>query len=226
MKILLLSDVESGATESGLRPLLVGAGYSLTVLPFTKADQERFTLSGFDLLLLERTDSHESEICKCCTVWRAQGVTLPILVLSNRGTVAEKVQGLDSGADDYLSGPFDFKEVIARIRALRRRTLIAGQAVDRRIVVGALVVDSLGQTAILDGKPLKLTAREFRLLDALAVRVSQVVSRTVLWEAVWESNSEPNSNVIDVYIGYLRQRLGEHSQMIRTVRGKGYQLGD
>jgi two-component system OmpR family response regulator len=118
--------------------------------------------------------------------------------------------------------PFAFEELLARMRALLRRR--AEPEPEGRIEVGELVVEPRRKEARLRGKPLDLTVKEFQLLEVLARHVGQVVSRTLLWESVWESHHEPNSNVVDVYIGYLRKKLGDHARLLKTVRGSGYCL--
>ena len=128
--------------------------------------------------------------------------------------------GLDAGADDYLPKPFDFGELLARIRALLRR-LPAGRAPELR--VGQLVIDPATRAVVLAGRPVSLTAREFGVLEYLARRPGEVVSRTDLLEHVWDENFEGSTNVVDVYVGYLRRKLS--TSLIATVRGVGFRLG-
>ena len=154
---------------------------------------------------------------------RRSGRDTPVLILTARDAVDDRVKGLDAGADDYLVKPFAFEELLARIRALLRRGY---NDADERIVVGPLELDTTYKRASLDGKPVALTAREFALLEYLARRRGQPVSRTDIWEHLYDADADHTSNVVDVYIGYLRKKLhraGEPS-LIRTHRGMGYAL--
>lgn len=159
-----------------------------------------------------------------CQSWRADGIDVPILFLTARDAVGDRVQGLDLGADDYLVKPFAFDELLARVRALLRRTSAGSPAPVLRIA--DLEIDHARRQARRGGRELPLTAREFQLLEYLAHRRGQVVTRTALWEHVWESGREPDSNVVDVYVGYLRNKLGREPDLIETVRGAGYVLRD
>ncbi len=219
MRILIVED--EAVTASYLRRGLTEEGYTVEVARTSELADEAVHLQQFDLVLLDVMLPGKNGF-ELCHEWRAQGLKAPILILSGRQSVADRIMGLDSGADDYLVKPFAFEELLARIRALLRRPIPS--EMDSSILIGPLVVDPLRKEAKLDGQPLDLTVRELHLLEVLARRARQVVSRTVLWETVWESHSEPNSNVVDVYVGYLRKKLGKHSAMLRTVRGSGYTL--
>jgi len=156
--------------------------------------------------------------------WRENGHTVPVLVLTARGSWHEKVQGIDSGADDYVAKPFRMEELLARLRALIRR----GQQplVAERVSVGGLTLDTRSHRAWIDEREVVLTAKEYALLEFLARRPGAVVSRADIAEHVWDEHYDPLSNVVDVYIQRLRRKLdrtGEAS-IIRTRRGEGYQL--
>ena len=157
-----------------------------------------------------------------CQRWRAEGVTTPILFLTARDDVADRIRGLDHGGDDYLVKPFAFAELLARVRALLRRPRAMTETPELR--VGELVIDTSRRRVSRGGKSVGLTTREYQLLEHLARNAGKVVSRTALWEHVWESGAEPDSNVLDVYIRYLRNKLGRKPDLIRTVRGGGYIL--
>jgi DNA-binding response OmpR family regulator len=219
MKILIVED--EAVTASYLRRGLSEEGYTVEVARSSELADEAVHLQQFDLVLLDVMLPGKNGF-ELCAEWRAQGLKAPILILSGRQSVADRITGLDAGADDYLVKPFAFEELLARIRALLRRPVHA--ELESSILIGPLLVDPLRKEARLEGQPLDLTVRELHLLEVLARRTRQVVSRTVLWEAVWESHSEPNSNVVDVYVGYLRKKLGKHAAMLRTVRGSGYTL--
>lgn len=219
MKVLIVED--EAVTASYLQRGLAEEGYIVEVADTGNMADEAVHLQHFDLLLLDLMLPGKSGL-HLCQEWRAQGLKTPILVLSGRHSLSDRVGALDAGADDYLVKPFAFEELLARMRAVLRRPVHS--EVDSRLVVGPLSLDRMRKEAYLDGLPMDLTVRELHLLEVLARRARQVVSRTVLWEAVWELHSEPNSNVVDVYIGYLRKKLRRHAGMLKTVRGSGYLL--
>jgi DNA-binding response OmpR family regulator len=150
---------------------------------------------------------------------RARGSTVPVLVLSARGGVHDKVRGLDLGADDYLGKPFAFSELIARVRAnLRPRTATPGTL----LRAGGICIDVLGRKVTFGGREVCLSAREFFLLKAFVAHPRQVLSRSELLSMAWDMTFDPGTNLVDVYVGYLRRKLGE--RVIETVRGAGYRL--
>jgi two-component system OmpR family response regulator len=155
---------------------------------------------------------------------RAQGVTTPILILSALAKVDDRVKGLRAGGDDYLTKPFAFSELLARIEALQRRT--SGREPATRLRVADLEMDLAARRVTRGGAPVELTAREFRLLEFLMRHASQVVTRTMLLENVWDLHFDPQTNVIDVHVSRLRQALdrGAARPLIHTVRGSGYVL--
>jgi DNA-binding response OmpR family regulator len=142
-------------------------------------------------------------------------------MLTARDGVADRIRGLDAGADDYLVKPFDFGELVARVRALLRRGAPERPAV---VVAGDLAVDPASRTVTRAGRRVALSAREFAVLELLARRAGQVVSRTELLEHVWDRNYQGSTNIVDVYVGYLRRKLENPfgRALIHTVRGAGY----
>ncbi|HEV8293359.1 MAG TPA: response regulator transcription factor [Tepidisphaeraceae bacterium] len=154
---------------------------------------------------------------------RARGNRAPVLCLTARDAPEDRVKGLDLGADDYLVKPFDWDELLARIRALIRRA--HGQA-STTIRVGDLEINTLSKTVTRAGNAITLSAREYGLLHYLALRAGQVVSRTDVWEHLYDQEEELSSNVVDVYIGYLRNKIDKPFDMklIHTRRGHGYML--
>jgi two-component system, OmpR family, response regulator len=154
-----------------------------------------------------------------CRELRRGGSTVPILMLTARGEVSERVLGLNTGADDYLVKPFEVDELVARVNSLIRRA--SGQ---HRVKLGALEIDRVERRALLDGKLVELTAREFSLLLHLALRRDRVVTRAELLAEVWSTQFDPESNVVEVHVSRLRDKLGEHAWMIDTVRGRGYRM--
>jgi DNA-binding response OmpR family regulator len=150
---------------------------------------------------------------------RAAGQRMPVIILTARDDVSDKVDGLESGADDYVTKPFRFEELLARVRARLRDE----RTVERTVLrAGAVVLDLRTRRAATDGRSVDLTAREFTMLEVLIRHAGQVLSREQLLSHVWGYDYDPGSNVVDVYIGYLRRKLGSNS--IETVRGMGYRL--
>lgn len=154
---------------------------------------------------------------------RAAGKQTHVLILTARDTVPDRVRGLDLGADDYLIKPFAFEELLARIHALVRRTY---EHKSPEVRVGPLRIDTAAQRVRHGRKELDLTRREYDLLEYLALRAGQIVPRKDIWEHLYEFDSEATSNVVDVYVGYLRKKLDRpgNPSFIRTVRGRGYVL--
>jgi DNA-binding response OmpR family regulator len=160
-----------------------------------------------------------------CRRLRARGVDTPILVVTARDAVASRVEALDAGADDYLTKPFDFSELLARLRAIVRRGRT--RHLDAVLRYGPLSLDQRDQRAAVDGDPLTLTATEYRLLLCLMQRPGSIVTRDHLAEHVWGAEYDPDSNIVEVYVSYLRRKLQgtAAAALIRTVRGLGYSMG-
>jgi two-component system, OmpR family, response regulator PhoP len=155
--------------------------------------------------------------------WRKAGRTFPILILTARDSWQEKVSGLDAGADDYVTKPFRFEEVLARVQALLRRS---GGWSQPLISCGVVALDTRAQEVRVAGEPVELTAFEYRLLEYLMMRAGQVVSKTELTEKLYEQDFERDSNTIEVFIGRLRRKLDPDNrhQPIETLRGRGYRI--
>ena len=151
--------------------------------------------------------------------WRDAGLAMPVLVLTARDSWHEKVQGIDGGADDYMSKPFRMEEVLARLRALIRRSSGQASSVLRR---GAVVLDARVARVTLDGAPVKLTSHEFRVLSYLMHHAGRVVSQGELTEHIYTEGADRDSNTVEVFIGRLRRKLG--ATFIETVRGLGYRI--
>jgi len=152
--------------------------------------------------------------------WRDAGLVTPILVLTARGSWHEKVQGIDGGADDYVSKPFRIEEVLARLRALMRR---ASGHVTPELRAGSLTLDPRSSRVTLDGAPVKLTSHEFRVLSYLMHHRGRVVSQAELTEHIYAQDFDRDSNTVEVFIARLRRKLG--ASFIETVRGLGYRIG-
>ncbi len=153
---------------------------------------------------------------------RGQGFQAPVIILTARDDVQDKVSGFELGADDYMTKPFRFEELLARIRARLRNNLAAGETTAMTLTLGDLVLDLRTRRLMAQGKFLELSAREFTLIETFMRHPNQVLSRQQLLDLVWGYDYEPGSNVVDVYVGYLRKKLG--NDMIQTVRGMGYRL--
>jgi two-component system copper resistance phosphate regulon response regulator CusR len=157
---------------------------------------------------------------------RSRGYQFPVLMLTARVTVDDKVSGLDAGADDYLAKPFEYAELLARVKALlRRSTITAGSSTMR---VRDLSVDPVARRVERAGKVIELTQKEYALLEYLVRNTGRIVSRQMISEHVWKHDVDPLTNVVDVYINYLRKKLDEdkHNPLIQTVRGRGYLIKD
>ena len=153
---------------------------------------------------------------------RSRGYQFPVLMLTARVSVDDKVSGLDAGADDYLAKPFEYAELLARVKALlRRSTITAGSSTMR---VRDLSVDPVARRVERAGKVIELTQKEYALLEYLVRNAGRIVSRQMISEHVWKHDVDPLTNVVDVYINYLRKKLDEdkHNPLIQTVRGRGY----
>ena len=148
---------------------------------------------------------------------------VPVIVLTARGEVEERVKGLNLGADDYIPKPFNFSELLARLRAVLRRHKGEASSI---IEISDLKIDMNSHTVLRGNKEIQLTANEYKILEYLALHKGRVVSRTELLEHIYDINSDPDSNVIDVYINYLRRKIdrGHEKKLIHTVRGAGYML--
>ncbi len=185
-----------------------------------------FALSErFDLLLLDLGLPKQDGLAVLEQL-RGQGATLPIIILTARDDINDKLAGLEGGADDYVTKPFRFEELLARIRLRLRNSQLQSHnknEVITQLQVGNLIVDLHTRKAILDGQEIDLPAKEFNLLETLMRHPEQVMTREQLLDRVWGFDYDPGSNIVDVYVGYLRKKLG--SNIITTVRGVGYRLG-
>ena len=180
------------------------------------------SVNEYDLVILDvmlpRKDGHA-----VCRELRGLGRRIPILMLTARGSVDDRVAGLDCGADDYLTKPFDFKELLARIRALLRRSAALRPAT---LQVADLTLNTASHAVARGGRPVTLTAKEYALLEFLVFNEGRVVGREQIAQHVWDENFDPFSNVIDVYIKRLRAKLDANAErrLIHTRRGEGYLL--
>ena len=178
---------------------------------------------NYDALILDRMLPGRSGL-DIVRALRAQGNTTPCLMLTAVGAVENRVEGLDAGADDYLVKPFAFSELLARLHALDRRPPLSRQA--GTLQVGDLEMDPAAHSVTRGGQPIDLTSHEFKLLEFLLRRAGQVVTRTMLLEALWGFNFDPRTNIVDAHISRLRAKVDRDfaTPLIRTVRGVGYAI--
>lgn len=212
--------VEDEPVAAGfLRQGLTEEGYAVDVAEDADTASERVALHAYDAILLDVMLPGRDGFA-LCREWRAAGVSSPILFLTARDDVRDRVAGLDGGGDDYLVKPYAFEELLARIRSLLRRS--QAERTPPTLRCGDLRIDTNAKRVWRGEKEVALTVREYQMLEFFAYRAGAPVSRTQLWEHVWETGGEPDSNVVDVYVGYLRHKLGR--ERIETVRGVGYRL--
>ena len=187
---------------------------------------EQFTSAAdYDAILLDVMLPGDADGFTLCQRMRQSGIDTPVLMLTARDGVADRVHGLDIGADDYLTKPFSFDELLARLRALTRRG--RSRHVTATLAYGPLVMDLETHRVTANQQELHLSATEYRLLEYLMRRAETIVSRSQLADHVWGSDYDPFSNVADVYVGYLRRKLtaaGIPGPLIQTIRGLGYML--
>jgi two-component system copper resistance phosphate regulon response regulator CusR len=222
MRVLVVEDELKVA--NALREGLEGERYDVVVERTGEDAFFRMTTETFDLILLDLGLPGRDGL-QILTALRSKGVKTPVLVLTARDALQDRVAGLDSGADDYLVKPFAFAELLARIRALMRR----GRAAESpRLAVGDLMMDLITRKVTRGGQPVELTVREFELLEYLMRYEGQVVSRETLARDVWKETARttPLDNVIDVHIARLRRKvdLDRPARLIHTIRGVGFML--
>src|SRR5689334_14350762 len=223
MRVLLVEDEPQAAhvLAKGLRE----QAYAVDVASDGEMALFQVGTTDYDALILDVMLPRVNGLAVCRSI-RDSGSGVPILMVTARDEVASRIEGLDCGADDYLVKPYDFGELLARLRAVIRRG--RQPVLPDRLITGPLVIDTRRRRAELRGAEICLTAKEYALLEYLTRRVGDVVSRADIAEHVWDEHYDPFSNVVDVYIQRLRRKLesvGEPS-LIRTRRGEGYQLVD
>ncbi len=217
MRVLLIEDDHRLANLLATR--LQREGYEATPC-FTGTDGlDLATSGGFDLAIVDVMLPGLDGVTLTQTL-RQRGLQMPVLMLTARDTVDDRVTGLRAGADDYLVKPFAFAELLARIEALTRRF---GR--DQRMGLGGVSLDPLSRRVTVHGRGIELTAKEFDLLECLLRNAGRVMSRTELKEYVWDFGFDAQTKVVDLYVHYLRRKLGEAGSIIETVRGVGYVVG-
>lgn len=221
MRILLVEDDRKAARV--LKQGLEEEGFVVDVAPSGDAGEEQAAINHYDLILLDWLLPGKAGI-EVCRELRAREVSTPILMLTAKDALADRIAGLDTGADDYLTKPFAFTELLARIRALLRRAEVTRAPVLR---VADLTVDPVSHRVTRTGASVSLTAKEYAILLFLMRHAGEVVTRTQLGEHVWEAEFDNLTNLVDVHVSHLRKKIDQvpASPLIHTVRGRGYRLG-
>ncbi len=220
MRLLVLED--EPALRDSLAAQFRGAGFAVDLA----ADGAEGEFSGLeypiDIAVVDLGLPVRSGL-DAIRAWRKAGKSFPVLILTARDSWQEKVAGLDAGADDYVTKPFRFEEVLARVQALLRRSAGWSQPL---LKSGAVELDTRAQEVRVGGQPIELTAFEYRLLEYLMLRAGEVISKTELTEKLYEQDFERDSNTIEVFIGRLRKKLDPDGsqQPIETLRGRGYRI--
>ncbi len=220
MRILLVEDEPDAARmlAKGLREQT----YAVDIASDGEAGEYLASVNDYDLIILDCMLPRKDGLTVCREI-RAAGSAVPILMLTARDAVHDRIAGLDTGADDYLTKPFAFHELLARLRALLRR----GQALrPERIAVADLVIDTRAHLVKRNNRQIDLTAKEYALLEYLTRHAGEVVGRAAIAEHVWDETFDVFSNLIEVYIQRLRRKIddGQTLKLIRTRRGEGYML--
>ena len=220
MRVLVVED-EPAIADFIVRGL-TEQGYAVDRVADGAAALDLMLAGEFDVVLLDLMLPGIDGL-EVCRVMRTRGVRTPVLMLTARDAIEDRVRGLDTGADDYLVKPFAFAELVARIRALSRREPAVQAPVLR---VGDLELDTATRRASRGGRSLEFTTKEYALLEYLMRNPNRVLTRTMISERVWNYDSFNVANVIDVYVGHLRRKIddGEDVKLIQTVRGAGYRI--
>ena len=227
VRLLLIEDEQDMARY--LRKGLEEAGYSVTHANQAAHAQRLALTEPWDVMIVDRMLPNEQDGLEIIKAVRQVGLQTPVLVLSALASLDDRVRGLRDGGDDYLTKPFAFPELLARLEALIRRAApSANSSLDsRQLKLADLTLDLLTRKAERAGQPITLQPREFKLLEYLVRNQGQVVTRTMLLESVWDFHFDPGTNVIDVQISRLRNKIdkGHNTPLVHTVRGVGYRFG-
>jgi heavy metal response regulator len=222
MRILLVED--EGRIADFIRKGLSECGYAVDVANDGEEALDWAGVAEFDIIVLDVMLPVRDGI-EVCRILRQRGIHTPILMLTARDAVEDRVRGLDSGADDYLVKPFAFAELLARLRALaRREPSVSGT----RLQAGDLALDTATREVSRQGRSIALTSKEYALLEHLMRHPNQVLTRTMIAEHVWNYDFDNATNVIDVHIRNLRRKIDDPfpTKLIHTVRGAGYRISD
>ena len=221
MRVLVVEDDSEAADY--IRKALAESGHTVDIAADGESGLTQARDGVYDVLVVDRMLPKLDGLSVIETL-RAERVQTPVLILSALGDVDDRVKGLKAGGDDYLTKPFAFSELLARIEALARRA--QPEEIQTRYEVADLVLDRLSNKVMRGGEAILLQPREFRLLEFLMKHQGQVVTRTMLLEGVWDYHFDPQTNVIDVHISRLRGKIdkGFDTSLLKTVRGRGYMI--
>ncbi|HUB94135.1 MAG TPA: response regulator transcription factor [Verrucomicrobiae bacterium] len=219
MKILVVEDESKIALS--LKRGLESEGYVVDLAEDGDVAETLTSAGVYDLVLLDWMIPGKHDGPGLIKLWHDNKQFMPILMLSARGTIGDRVQGLDTGADDYLPKPFSFDELLARVRALLRRPA-AGAGTS--YVIGDVNINSISKTVTKAGKPIHLTAKEFQLLEYLAARRGEVLSKDQLLDHVWADDARVQHNTVETFVANLRKKIDKPGgeNIVKTVRGFGY----
>ncbi len=220
MKILLTEDNEKLA--QGIKKGLEQEGFAVDVFHDGLESERHMDLNwkNYDLMILDIMLPGKDGVSVCLSL-REKNIMTPIIMLTAKDTVSDKITGLDAGADDYLIKPFAFEELVARIRALSRRPQ---QALPVVLKIDSLELNTTTKTVTVNGDPILLTLREFGILEFLMRHPNQVVTREQIMTNVWDHSFDSFSNVVDVHIKNLRRKIGHYEKNLETLRGMGYRF--
>lgn len=218
MRLLIVED--EAKIAASLEKGLAAEGYVVDVARDGDAAEALADANSYDLVLLDWMIPGRHDGPALVRVWREQGMQTPILMLTARTTIGDRVQGLDAGADDYLPKPFSFDELLARVRALLRRPKGSSGNVFHS---GPLMLDIVSKEAAINKRPIHLTAKEFQLLEYLLRHKNEVVSKDQLLDHVWADDARVQHNTVETFVANVRKKIGE--DVIMTVRGHGYKVG-
>ena len=220
MKILI--DEDQRRLGQFLKKGLAERAYTATWVQTCREARDALCETGYDVIILD-LGLPDGDGLDLLQEWRRGGFNEPVLILSARDAVADRIKGLDFGADDYLAKPFSIEELLARVRSLlRRQSAVKETVLEHRTVK----MDLLGRTVTLGGTPVELTSREFALLEVFMQNPGRILTRTLISEKIWESHYDVDTNLLDVYMSKLRNKLDVDATkpLFKTVRGVGYQL--
>ena len=221
MRILLIEDDQEAALllAKGLRE----EGWVVDIAHSGEAGDEMASVNTYDAIVLDWMLPDRDGVAVCRGL-RQSGLQVPILILTARDAIEDRVVGLNAGADDYLTKPFAFAELLARLHAILRRSELTRPVL---LTVEDLTLDPRGHQVMRAGRPISLTPKEYAILETLMRHVGEVVSRSHLGEHVWEDERDSLMNLVDVHVSHLRRKVDQGSLMplIHTVRGRGYRLG-
>jgi DNA-binding response OmpR family regulator len=221
MRILVIEDDRKAAEL--LATGLEEEGLVVDVAATAEAGDEMASVNTYGVIVLDWLLPDREGVVVCRDL-RRRGVSTPILMLTARDALEDRVTGLDAGADDYLVKPYGFSELMARIRALLRRSDLSRPVVLR---VDDLELDTVSQLVARDGEPIELTAKEYAILEVLMRHAGAVVPRSAVTEHVWVSELDMSPNLLEVHLSRLRRKIdhGRRSSLIHTIRGRGYMIG-